>query len=174
MFNRQEKFLIINRQKIDGKYFCWLKNTKSNEKLKSRFQREEIFVILDNCDWFLHYFKAKFNQKPKKNSSIKKNYPSQKKLLSSEKKKNFIYQNEATSDKKNNFTIEITEKNNVEEETFVGGNEYLLSSLELKLKEDDIMKWEDYKKIYELSNLINDIKKKTLSNINFKRSYNVI
>ena len=80
-FNRQEKFLLINRQKIDGKYFCWLKNTKSNEKLKSRFQREEIFVILDNCDWFLHYFKAKFNQKLKRNSSIKKNYPSQKKLL---------------------------------------------------------------------------------------------
>ena len=62
----------------------------------------------------------------------------------------------------------------MEEETFVGGNEYLLSSLELKLKEDNITKWEDYKKIYELSNLINDIKKKTLSNINFKRSYNVI
>ena len=86
----------------------------------------------------------------KKTTLVKKNYSSQK------KKKNFIYQNEATLDKKNNFTIEITEKNNVEEETFVGGNEYLLSSL------------------YELSNLINDIKKKTLSNINFKRSYNVI
>ena len=62
----------------------------------------------------------------------------------------------------------------MEKETFVGRNEHLLFSLELKLKEDDITKWEGYKKIYELSNLINDIKKKTLSNINFKRSYNVI
>ena len=50
----------------------------------------------------------------------------------------------------------------MEKETFVGRNEYLLSSLELKLKEDDITKWEDYKKICELANLINDIKKKNL------------
>ena len=62
--------------------------------------------------------------------------------------------------------MDISEKNNVEKETFVGGNEYLLSSLELKLKEDDITKWEDCNKIHELSNLINDIKKKNLSNIN--------
>ena len=54
----------------------------------------------------------------------------------------------------------------MEKETFVSGNEYLLSSLELKLKEDDITKWKDYKKIHELSNLINDIKKKNLSKIN--------
>ena len=47
-FNRQDKFLIINRQKIDGKYFYWLKNTGSNEKLKNRLQREEIFAILEN------------------------------------------------------------------------------------------------------------------------------
>ena len=54
----------------------------------------------------------------------------------------------------------------MEEETFVGGNEYLLSSLELKLKEDDITKWEDCKKMHELSTLINDIKNQNLSNIN--------
>ena len=46
-FNRQDKFLIINRQKIDGKYFYLLKNTRSSEKLKNRFQRE-IFAISDN------------------------------------------------------------------------------------------------------------------------------
>ena len=68
--------------------------------------------------------------------------------------------------KKNNLTIDISEKSKVEKETFVDGNEYLLSSLELKLKEDDITKWKDYKKIHELSNLINDIKKKILSKIN--------
>ena len=54
----------------------------------------------------------------------------------------------------------------MEKETFAGGNEYLLSSLELKLKEDDVMKWEDYKKILKVSNLIYGIKKKNLSNIN--------
>ena len=66
---------------------------------------------------------------------------------------------------KNNLTIDISEKSKVEKETFVDGNEYLLSSLQLKLKEDDITKWEDYKKTQELSNLINHIKK-NLSNIN--------
>ena len=60
---------------------------------------------------------------------------------------------------KNNLTIDISEKSKVEKETFVDGNEYLLSSLELKLKEDDITKWEDHKKTQELSNLINHIKK---------------
>ena len=60
---------------------------------------------------------------------------------------NFIYQNEATLDKNNNFAIDISWKNNVEKETFAGGNEHLLSSLELKLKEDNITKWEDIKKI---------------------------
>ena len=47
-FNRQDTFLIINQQKIDGKYFYWLKNIRSSEELKNRFQREEIFAILDN------------------------------------------------------------------------------------------------------------------------------
>ena len=54
----------------------------------------------------------------------------------------------------------------MEKETFAGGNEYLLCSLEIKLKEDDVTKWEDYKKILELSNLIYGIKRKNLSNIN--------
>ena len=82
---------------------------------------------------------------------------------------NFIYQNEEILDKKNNFTIDISEK-----KTFVSGNEYLLSSLELKLKEGDITKWEDYEKNLELSNLINDIKKKTFFKHKFKRLYNFI
>ena len=81
----------------------------------------------------------------------------------------FIYQNEATLDEKNNFTIDISEK-----KTLVSGNEYLLSSLELKLKEDDITKWEDYEKNHELSNLINNIKKKNFLKHKFKRLYNFI
>ena len=56
-------------------------------------------------------------------------------------------------------------KNNLEKEKFVDGNEYFLSSLDLKLKDEDITKWTDYKEIEALSNLINATKKKNLSNI---------
>ena len=47
------------------------------------------------------------------------------------------------------------EKKNVEKETFIGGDEYLLSNLDLKLKDEDKTKWTDYKDIEVLSNLIN-------------------
>ena len=77
----------------------------------------------------------------------------------------FIYQEESNLDKGNNFTIEISEKNIVEKEKFIGGDEYLLSSLDLKLKDEDITKWTDYKEIEALSNFINSTKKKNLSNI---------
>ena len=53
-FNRQENCLIINRQKIDGKYFYWLKNTRSSEKLKNRFQRKNFQfqnISLRNFGW---------------------------------------------------------------------------------------------------------------------------
>ena len=55
-------------------------------------------------------------------------------------------------------------KNNLEKEKFVDGNEYFLSSLDLKLKDEDITKWTDYKEIEALLNLINTTKKKNLSN----------
>ena len=77
----------------------------------------------------------------------------------------FIYQKESHLDKENNFTIEISEKNNVEKEKFIDGDEYHLSGLNLKLKDKDITKWTDYKEIEPLSNLINVTKKKNLSNI---------
>ena len=38
-------------------------------------------------------------------------------------------------------------------------------SLDLKLKDEDITKWTDYKEIEALSNLINVTKKKNLSNV---------
>ena len=72
----------------------------------------------------------------------------------------FISYKESNLDKENKFTIEISEKNNVEKETIIGGDEYLLSNLDLKLKDEDITKWTE-----ALSNLINAIKKKKLSNI---------
>ena len=77
----------------------------------------------------------------------------------------FLYQKEPNLDRENNFMIEISEKDNVKKEKFIGGDEYLLSSLDLKLKDEDITKWTDYKKIEALSNLINATKKKNLSNI---------
>ena len=40
-----------------------------------------------------------------------------------------------------------------------------MSSLDLKLKGEDITKWTDYKEIKALSNLFNATKKKNLSNI---------
>ena len=43
-------------------------------------------------------------------------------------------------DKENNFTIEISGKNNAEKEKFIGGDEYVLSSLNLKLKDEEITK----------------------------------
>ena len=38
------------------------------------------------------------------------------------KKMEFIYQKESNLDKENNFTTEISEKNNVEKVKFIGGN----------------------------------------------------
>ena len=62
----------------------------------------------------------------------------------------FIYQKESNLEKENNFTIEISEEKNVEKERFIGGNECLLSSLDLKLTEEDITKWTNYKEIETL------------------------
>ena len=80
----------------------------------------------------------------------------------------FIYQKESNLDKENNFMIEISEKNNAEKEKFFGGDEYLSSNLNLKLKDEDRTKWTDYKEIEALSNLINVTKKKNLSNIDLR------
>ena len=61
--------------------------------------------------------------------------------------------------------MKYLKENNVEKEKFIVGDEYLLSSLDLKLKNEDTTKWTDYKEIEALSNLINSTKKKNLSNI---------
>ena len=54
---------------------------------------------------FIKNSKEKRTPPSRKTTLVKKNYSSQKKM-------NFIYQNEATLDKKNNFTIDISEKKN--------------------------------------------------------------
>ena len=63
-------------------------------------------------------------------------------------------------DEENNFTIKISEKNNIEYEKVNGGDEYLFSNLDLQRKIEDIRKWNDYDKIKALSNLINSTKQK--------------
>ena len=69
--------------------------------------------------------------------------------------------------KKLTLRLKYSEKNNEEKEKFIGEDEYLLLSLDLKLKDENITKWTGYQKIEALSNLINVIKKKNLSNIDF-------
>ena len=46
-FHILETFLTTNRQKIEEKFFYWLKSSRSGRKLKFRFQREEIYAISD-------------------------------------------------------------------------------------------------------------------------------
>ena len=67
--------------------------------------------------------------------------------------------------KKLTLRLKYSEKNNEEKEKFIGEDEYLLLSLDLKLKDENITKWTDYQKIEALSNLINATKKKNLSNV---------
>ena len=77
-----------------------------------------------------------------------------------------IYQKKSNLDVENNFTIELSKKKKTaEKEKFNGGDEYLLSSLDLKLKDKDMTKWTEYKRIEALSNLINATKTKNLPNI---------
>ena len=56
-------------------------------------------------------------------------------------------QRESNLDKEHNFKIDMSEKNNVETGKVIGEDEYLLSSLDLKLKDEDITKWIGYQKI---------------------------
>ena len=47
-FNKDKIFRITNRENIDGKNFYWVKNTKTEKKLKNRFQREKLFSLSGN------------------------------------------------------------------------------------------------------------------------------
>ena len=94
----------------------------------------------------------------------KRNFSGKKETFSDKKSTNFIQQRELNLDEKNNFLIEISEKQCGKDKFIVGG-EYLLLSLDLKLKDEDITKWTDYQKIEALPNLINATKKKNLSNV---------
>ena len=79
-------------------------------------------------------------RRSKKTTKVKKAHLHQKQNVLI-KKMEFIYQKESNLGKENNFTIEISEKkNNVEKEKFIGGDDYHLSSLDLKLKDQDITK----------------------------------
>ena len=47
-FNQENVFVITNKRNIDNKTFYWLKNTKNNRYLIKRFQRHELFSIVNN------------------------------------------------------------------------------------------------------------------------------
>ena len=55
----------------------------------------------------------------------------------------------------NNNTINISENNAVEGQTFIGGEEYLISGIELRPK----TKWKDYDKIKAIPDRINPVKR---------------
>ena len=68
---------------------------------------------------------------------------------------NYIYYNELSLDDENNFIINITESNEVDNNKFIAGEEYLLSMCRLKPKKEDyISKWVD-------CDIINDLWKKS-------------
>lgn len=60
----------------------------------------------------------------------------------------FVYQKDSELDDDKKFKIFISEKkkNNVEKGKFTGGEKYVLSSLDLRLKSEDIKMWPDYEK----------------------------
>lgn len=60
----------------------------------------------------------------------------------------FVYQKDSELDDDKKFKIFISEKkkNNVEKGKFTGGEKYVLSSLDLRLKSEDITMWPDYEK----------------------------
>ena len=47
-FNKKNIFIITSKRTIEGKIFCWLKNTKNNKYSNKRFQRQQLFAILNN------------------------------------------------------------------------------------------------------------------------------
>ena len=47
-FNKENVFIITNKRKIGDKTFHWLKNIKLNKYFNKRFQRQELFAILNN------------------------------------------------------------------------------------------------------------------------------
>ena len=47
-FNKKTVFQIRNKNEIDKKTYYWLKNTKTNQYLPRRFQRNEIISIVNN------------------------------------------------------------------------------------------------------------------------------
>ena len=59
----------------------------------------------------------------------------------------FVYQKDSELDDDKKFKIFISEKkNNVEKGKLTGGEKYVLSSLDLRLKSEDITMWPDYEK----------------------------
>ena len=46
-FNKKTVFTIRHKQKMDKKTYYWIKNVENNKYLLKRFERSEIFVIVN-------------------------------------------------------------------------------------------------------------------------------
>ena len=46
-FNKKTVFTIRHKQKIDKKTYYWIKNEENNKYLLKRFERSELFVIVN-------------------------------------------------------------------------------------------------------------------------------
>ena len=74
----------------------------------------------------------------------------------------FIYYKELNLDNENNYTVNIAENNAVESQKYIGGDEYLISGLDLKPKTVlDFTKWKDHDEIKAIFDTINSEKKLT-------------
>ena len=65
-----------------------------------------------------------------------------------------IYYKRLNLDANNNFTMNISENNTVKGQILIGGEEYLISGIELRPKTADFTKWKDYEKITVISDRI--------------------
>ena len=118
----------------------------------------------------MHYLGILFKKiRLKKNFDYKKVCGS-KKIMAID----IIYKNETKFDEDNNFSIDLTSNNEIQNMMFREPDTWLVSCLGLKIK-----KFEDsdeYAQVKKVSDLVNKIKKKQKSNIRmekFKQNYQI-
>ena len=47
-FNKRKQYLLQEERKTDKKIIYWLKNEEKNKYLSKRFQRTELFALINN------------------------------------------------------------------------------------------------------------------------------
>ena len=72
----------------------------------------------------------------------------------------FFYKKEADLDKENNFTIDISNNNNIDGQHFNAGEKYVILGLELVPQEADLTRWIEFALLKKNSDRINEAEKK--------------